>query len=301
MIAALKLDDPARCDRVLSPRIAVGKILLTLLGLAAAPRSGARGRRCRSGPRIDARRAGGGWRRAGSSLQRALVLAGGAAGIAAAFNTPLAGVVFAIEELSHSFESRTSGTVLTAVILGRRRARWRLVGNYTYFGGRAALDFGAGWIAVALCALAGGLLGGLFSALLVRGRRGPARAGGAVADAPPDRVRRAAAGWRSPVLGLALAAARPTAPAMRRRAGWWRARTCLAGSFAVMKLARHRGLLHQRHPGRHLRAVAVGRRRARRRGWRSLLPARRWARSVLLGMVGISPAWCRRRSRRRSS
>lgn len=49
-------------------------------------------------------------------LERAPVLAGGAAGIAVAFNTPLAGVVFAIDELSHSFEARTSGTVLTAVI-----------------------------------------------------------------------------------------------------------------------------------------------------------------------------------------
>ncbi len=46
------------------------------------------------------------------------LLAGGAAGIAAAFNTPLAGIVFAIEELSGRFEHRFSGTLLTAVIVG---------------------------------------------------------------------------------------------------------------------------------------------------------------------------------------
>ncbi len=35
-----------------------------------------------------------------------LILAGGAAGIAAAFNTPLAGVAFAVEELGRKLESR---------------------------------------------------------------------------------------------------------------------------------------------------------------------------------------------------
>jgi len=107
-----------------------------------------------------------------------MVLAGGAAGIAAAFNTPLAGVVFAIEELSHSFESRTSGTVLTAVILAGITTL-ALAGNYTYFGSTTAeLNFGAGWIAVLLCALAGGLGGGVFSAILVAASRGlPGRAG----------------------------------------------------------------------------------------------------------------------------
>ena len=65
--------------------------------------------------------------------RHAMVLAGGAAGVAAAFNTPLAGIVFAIEELSRSFEERASGTTLTAVILAGVVAI-ALVGDYTYFG-----------------------------------------------------------------------------------------------------------------------------------------------------------------------
>lgn len=36
----------------------------------------------------------------GGPGRRALILAGGAAGVAAAFNTPIAGVVFAVEELA---------------------------------------------------------------------------------------------------------------------------------------------------------------------------------------------------------
>ena len=43
---------------------------------------------------------------------RGLILAGSAAGIAAAFNTPLAGIVFAIEEMARTYQSRTNGLVL---------------------------------------------------------------------------------------------------------------------------------------------------------------------------------------------
>jgi H+/Cl- antiporter ClcA len=176
-MAALKLADPGMVNVVLSLRIAAGKILLTLLGLAAGASIGREGPTVQVGAammhtlgrRIAPRRL---------DLQRGLILAGGAAGIAAAFNTPLAGVVFAIEELSHSFESRTSGVVLTAVILAGITTL-ALAGNYTYFGAtQAELDLGAGWIAVALCALSGGLAGGAFSATLVAASRGlPGRAG----------------------------------------------------------------------------------------------------------------------------
>jgi H+/Cl- antiporter ClcA len=105
-------------------------------------------------------------------LSRALVLAGGAAGIAAAFNTPLAGIVFAIEELSHSFEARTSGTVFTAVVVAGATTLG-LVGNYTYFGQTSAvLPNNAAWLAVLVCSVAGGLAGGVFSQALIVAARG---------------------------------------------------------------------------------------------------------------------------------
>jgi H+/Cl- antiporter ClcA len=95
--------------------------------------------------------------------QRAMILAGGAAGVAAAFNTPLAGIVFAIEELSRSFEERASGTTLTAVILAGIVAI-ALTGDYTYFGqptvAAAALRITP---VVVLVAVACGLAGGVFS------------------------------------------------------------------------------------------------------------------------------------------
>ena len=176
-IAALHMTDGVAVNAVLSPKIAAGKVLLTLLGLFCGASIG------REGPTVQVGAAamhalGRLLRLPRHDLRRSLVLAGGAAGVAAAFNTPLAGIVFTIEELSHSFEARTSGTVLTAVILAGITTL-ALAGDYSYFGTTAAeLDVGAGWAAVALCALVGGLAGGLFSTLLLVASRGlPGRAG----------------------------------------------------------------------------------------------------------------------------
>lgn len=177
VMAALHMTDPALINRVLSARIAVGKVVLTLLGLLSGASIGREGPTVQVGASIMNALAGL-LRLPRIESQRALVLAGGAAGVAAAFNTPLAGVVFAIEELSHSFEARTSGTVLTAVIIGGI-ITLALAGNYTYFGVTSAhLDLGAGWVAVVICAVCGGLLGGLFSRALIAAAGGlPGAAG----------------------------------------------------------------------------------------------------------------------------
>jgi len=99
--------------------------------------------------------------------RHALVLAGGAAGVAAAFNTPLAGIVFAIEELSRSFEERASGTTLTTVILAGVVAI-AFVGDYTYFGQPQVAHVPSLQPEVFLVAAACGLAGGLFSLLTLK-------------------------------------------------------------------------------------------------------------------------------------
>lgn len=184
VMAALQMTDSRMIERVLSLRVGLGKILLTLLGLASGASIGREGPTVQVGASIM-QALGRALRLPRVETQRGLVLAGGAAGVAAAFNTPLAGVVFAIEELSHSFESRTSGMVLTAVILGGI-ATLALTGNYTYFGVTSVgLPLGSGWIAVILCGLIGGLLGGSFSALLLAFPRNlPGRIGGWVKAHP---------------------------------------------------------------------------------------------------------------------
>ncbi|PPQ29131.1 chloride channel protein [Rhodopila globiformis] len=170
-IAALHMHDQAMVGRVLSLRIAVGKILLTLLGLASGASIGREGPTVQVGASIM-HALGNLLRLPRPELQRALVLAGGAAGIAGAFNTPLAGIVFAIEELSHSFEARTSGTVFTAVIIAGATTLG-LVGNYTYFGQTSAeISNGPATLAVILCSVVGGLAGGIFSQSLLIAAKG---------------------------------------------------------------------------------------------------------------------------------
>jgi len=155
---------------VLSLRIAVGKILLTLAGLMVGASIG------REGPSVHVGASimyslGRYVRFPAHYMERGLILVGGAAGIAAAFNTPLAGIVFAIEEMSKSFEQRTSGIVTIGVVIAGVTALAAL-GPYHYFGtSNASLPDNASWLAVPLCGVVGGLSGGLFASALVVGAR----------------------------------------------------------------------------------------------------------------------------------
>lgn len=96
-----------------------------------------------------------------------LILAGGAAGVAAAFNTPLAGIVFAIEELARRMEIKTSGVLISTIILAGL-VSIAVSGNYNYFGSIriVATDLSIA-IPVLVAGLACGLAGGGFSRLLL--------------------------------------------------------------------------------------------------------------------------------------
>ncbi|MEP6906622.1 MAG: chloride channel protein, partial [Pseudoxanthomonas sp.] len=166
VIASLEAPTEEFRERNLSLRMSAGKLCLTTFALLGGASVG------REGPTVHV----------GASLMYVIgrrfgyrdprdaahfLLAGGAAGIAAAFNAPLAGVVFAIEELSSRYEHRFSGTLLTSVIVGGV-VSLGLLGNYTYFGkASGSLPLGPGWIAVPLCGIVCGLVGGLFSRMVL--------------------------------------------------------------------------------------------------------------------------------------
>jgi len=157
---------PGRSGRFASLRLTVAKIGLGVAGFAAGLSIG------REGPSVQvaagvmqhARR----WLSPGSTVDtRALLVAGGAAGIAAAFNAPLAGVVFAIEELSGRLEARASGVIITAIVLAGLVAV-AVFGNLSYFGIIKVPPLGWNLLGPGLSvALASGAAGGLFARLMV--------------------------------------------------------------------------------------------------------------------------------------
>lgn len=155
----------------LTLRIACGKLLLTILGLFSGASVGIQGPSVHIGASImySLRKYA---NFPADYYQKGLIIAGGAAGFAAAFNTPLAGIVFAFEELSRSFEQRTNGIILTAVILSGMTAM-ALQGNQSYFSvSKTAFDFDISLILIMLlCSVVGGLSGGLFSQILILGTR----------------------------------------------------------------------------------------------------------------------------------
>jgi H+/Cl- antiporter ClcA len=65
--------------------------------------------------------------------RRIMMITGGAAGLSAAFNTPLGGIVFAVEELTKTHMAQFRTAVLTAVILSGMTAQW-LLGPYLMLG-----------------------------------------------------------------------------------------------------------------------------------------------------------------------
>ena len=154
---------------LLSIRIIVGKILVGASAVGCGFSLG------REGPTVQV----------GASLMNALhhllpvalriqrvhlLVAGGAAGIAAAFNAPLAGIMFAIEEMIRGVEARMSGLIITAIVLAGVTAQAMKGGGGNYFG---VVPIIAGeddqLAAAALAALVCGLLGGLFSRMMILG------------------------------------------------------------------------------------------------------------------------------------
>lgn len=184
-------------QRLLTLRIMAGKILLSFAAILGGFTIGREGPTVQVGAALmfNLRRF---YPRSNAQIEHKLVLAGAAAGLSAAFNTPLAGIVFAIEELTRSFSARASGVLITAIIIAGVIALG-MNGNYTYFG---TIDVGLHLprlliVSVLLTGIVTGAAGGAFAWLLIHTERW--------LPAPARALRRDRPVWFAAACGLAIA------------------------------------------------------------------------------------------------
>lgn len=132
-IEVSKKEKPAILDQLLSIRIVIVKIVSSVLMVLGGGAIG------REGPTIQIASAvfafvnkwvPKNWPRVNLVT---MIITGAGAGLAAAFNTPLGGIVFSIEELSKSHISRYRTQLFTAIIIAGLTAQYYL-GSYLYIG-----------------------------------------------------------------------------------------------------------------------------------------------------------------------
>jgi len=172
VVRALDVDLPdAQRDWLVSLRISLHKIGLVSGGMLAGLSIGREGPTVQvgAGVMLQARR----WLSAQSGIDaHDLMVAGAAAGIAAAFNTPLGGIVFALEQLSRRRGISHSGLVIASIVLAGL-VSVAVFGNESYFGRLRVQQMS--WALLlpgVLVALVAGLAGGLFARLMVLSVRG---------------------------------------------------------------------------------------------------------------------------------
>ncbi|KPF47680.1 chloride channel protein [beta proteobacterium AAP121] len=166
-------DDPPDAQRAwgVSLRVALHKVGLVSGGMLAGLSIGREGPTVQvgAGVMVSAKR----WLSPQSGIDaHDLMVAGAAAGIAAAFNTPLGGIVFALEQLTRRRHIAHSSLVIAAIVLAGLVAV-AVFGNETYFGRlRVQVMDWALLLPGLVVALVAGLAGGLFARLIVVSVRG---------------------------------------------------------------------------------------------------------------------------------
>ena len=162
-IMAARLEPDKAMDSLASARTAIMKFVATIGALLVGASVG------REGPtvQISAAIMAYAHRVLRMPVRASVIIAGGAAGVAAAFNTPLAGVTFAIEELAAAYEQRMTMLVMTAVLISGM-VSLGLNGDYVYFGAMTdVLPLPSALMVIPVAGVIGGLAGGGFARLML--------------------------------------------------------------------------------------------------------------------------------------
>jgi chloride channel protein, CIC family len=100
----------------LNLRVAIVKLISVILTVAAGLNLGRQGPTVQIGAALAAQLSQ--WIPTSPEYRRQLIAAGAAAGLAAGFNAPIAGILFVVEEFLHDFSELTLGTAILASFVG---------------------------------------------------------------------------------------------------------------------------------------------------------------------------------------
>ena len=165
-VMAAQTDPTAAMGGLIAVKTVLGKVVLTMAAILCGASVG------REGPTVQIAAAvmGISHRVLRVPLKGAVVIAGGAAGVGPAAmpqdpprfgsqlgfgrSTPLAGVMFAIEELAAAYEQKVTLLVLSAIVIAGLVAQ-SLAGDYIYFGAIGAhMPTASALIVVPICSIA---------------------------------------------------------------------------------------------------------------------------------------------------
>jgi H+/Cl- antiporter ClcA len=169
VMAAIELATPKHDEKIsklLSIRIIIIKFISSIIMVIGGGAIG------REGPTIQI--AGSVFRKINELLpkwwpkisKKNMIMTGAAAGLAAAFNTPLGGIVFAVEELTKTHINKFKAAVFTGVIIAGLTVQW-LLGSYLYLGYPSVMNLSSYiLIWVLLVATIAGLMGSAMAKLM---------------------------------------------------------------------------------------------------------------------------------------
>ncbi|MEN9946730.1 MAG: hypothetical protein RLZZ293_1116 [Pseudomonadota bacterium] len=161
---AVDVFDNERLDKTYSLRSAVGKVILTCMSIAAGASLGKEGPTIQICSSLFAQ-----LRELSNHKRRLLIKLGAGVGVAAAFNAPIGGMVFAIEEYVKKINPKIA-TTLVGTTLGAVFVSNMLTGSQPYMGSVSSNKLHHSWEQMLLAILIGvicGLAGAVFTKLMV--------------------------------------------------------------------------------------------------------------------------------------
>lgn len=171
VMAAIELSaskENQQVDKLLNIRVLIVKVVSSLFMIVGGGAIG------REGPTIQI--AGVVFRKVNQWLPKTwpriskknMILTGAAAGLAAAFNTPLGGIVFAVEELAKTHISNFKTAIFTAVIISGLTAQ-AFLGPYLYLGYPTIVNpSNYVFFGVIVVAIASGLAGSIMGIIILK-------------------------------------------------------------------------------------------------------------------------------------